>query len=204
MVNKHIYRTKTSSASKVMDQVRFFGALAKSPKTIGAVAPTSCETADLMASNITRPNKLPVLELGPGTGAITKAILNHGVAEKDLYAVEYNPKFCRELRSRLPQSHIVEGNAFDLDDALAHLGDQEFDCVISGLPLLNFDREMRHQFLRGALKRVPIGRPLVQFSYGIKAPIEVDDPKIVVAKSRWVIRNLPPTRVWTYRYAADE
>lgn len=186
-----------------MDQVRFFGALAKSPKTIGAVAPTSSETADLMASNITRPNELPVLELGPGTGAITNAILNHGVAEKDLYAVEFNPKFCRDLRARLPQAHIIEGNAFDLDSALAHLGDQVFDCVISGLPLLNFDSEMRVQFLMGALKRVEVGRPLIQFSYGIKAPIEVNDPKIKVEKSRWVIKNLPPTRVWTYSYVSD-
>lgn len=184
-----------------MDQVRFFGALAKSPKTIGAVAPTSCETAGLMASNITRPNALPVLELGPGTGAITNAILHHGVAEKDLYAVEFNPKFCRDLRARWPKSHIIEGNAFDLDSALAHFDEQKFDCVISGLPLLNFEPEMRVQFLLGALKRVPVGRPLVQFSYGIKAPIEINDPKIKVAKSRWVIRNLPPTRVWTYRYA---
>lgn len=204
MANKHYHRLRTSSATKVMDQVRFFGALAKSPKTIGAVAPTSCETADLMASNITRPNELPVLELGPGTGAITSAILRHGVAEKDLYAVEFNPKFCRDLRARWPHAQIIEGNAFELDNALSHLGEQQFDCVISGLPLLNFDPELRTQFLLGALNRIPIGRPLVQFSYGIKAPIEVTDPNIKMAKSRWVIKNLPPTRVWTYRYASSK
>ncbi|MEM9573765.1 MAG: methyltransferase domain-containing protein [Pseudomonadota bacterium] len=204
MANKYYHRLTTSSAAKVIDQVRFFGALAKSPKTIGAVAPTSCETADLMASNITRPSELPVLELGPGTGAITSAILRHGVAEKDLYAVEFNPKFCRDLRTRWPHSKIIEGNAFELDTALAHLGDQQFDCVISGLPLLNFDPVMRAQFLLGALKRIPIGRPLVQFSYGIKAPIEVTDPNIKITKSRWVIKNLPPTRVWTYRYISSK
>lgn len=203
-MNKSAYRTKTSPVAKVMDQVRFIGALAKSPKTIGAVAPTSAETADLMASQITRPNTLPVLELGPGTGAITHAILKHGVAEKDLYAVEYNAKFCRDLRARLPQAHIIEGNAFELDDALSHLADLRFDCVISGLPLLNFDREMRMQFLRGALSKIAIGRPLVQFSYGIKAPIEVDDPNVKVSKSRWVVKNLPPTRVWCYSYLSAQ
>lgn len=202
-MNKPTYRAKTSPATKMIDQVRFFGALAKSPKTIGAVAPTSRETAGLMASYITRPNVLPILELGPGTGAITSAIMHHGVAEKDLYAVEYNPKFCRDLRGRWPQSHIIEGNAFDLDSALCHLGEQQFDCVISGLPLLNFESEMRVRFLMGALKRMPAGRPLVQFSYGIKAPIEIDDPGIKVAKTRWVIRNLPPTRVWTYCYSSE-
>lgn len=184
-----------------MDQVRFFGALAKSPRTVGAVAPTSRETADLMASNITYPVPLPVLELGPGTGAITAAILRRGVAEKDLYAVEFDPKFCRDLRNRLPHAKIIEGNAFELDIALADHKDQEFDCVISGLPLLNFEPALRQQFLLGALKRIARGRPLVQFSYGIHAPIVPEDPSIIMTKSRWIIRNLPPARVWTYRYS---
>ncbi len=202
MANKHIHRQKTSPAAKVIEQVRFIGALAKSPKTVGAVAPTSRKTAELMASNITRPTKLPVLELGPGTGAITNAILHHGVAEKNLFAVEYDPRFCRQLRARLPQAHVIEGNAFELDEALGEHCDQKFDCVISGLPLLNFDRAMRQQFLKGALKRLPLGRPLVQFSYGTRPPIEINDPDILVEKSRWVLRNLPPSRVWTYRYSA--
>ncbi len=202
MANKYTHRQKTTPAAKVMEQVRFIGALAKSPKTVGAVAPTSRKTAELMASNITRPTKLPVLELGPGTGAITSAILHHGVAEKDLFAVEYDPRFCRQLRARLPQAHVIEGNAFELDEALGEYCDQKFDCVISGLPLLNFDRAMRKQFLEGALKRLPLGRPLVQFSYGTRPPIEINDPNILVGKSRWVLRNLPPSRVWTYRYSA--
>lgn len=185
-----------------MEQVRFIGALAKSPKTIGAIAPTSAETADLMASHITYSASLPVLELGPGTGAITAAILRRGVSEQNLFAVEYDVKFCRQLRTKLPHATIIEGNAFDLDTALAAYEDQQFDCVISGLPLLNFDASLRQKFLKGALKRIAKGRPLIQFSYGIHAPIEPEDKSIKVDRSRWVIRNLPPARVWTYRYRA--
>ncbi len=185
-----------------MEQVRFIGAMAKSPKTVGAVAPTSSETADLMASQITYPNELPVLELGPGTGAITNAILRRGVGEQDIYAVEYDSKFCRALSARLPKAHIIQGNAFKLDEALAPLKGQQFDCVISGLPLLNFDAELRLQFLKGALAQIPKGRPLVQFSYGIRPPIEPNVPTIKMSKSRWIIKNLPPARVWTYWYDA--
>lgn len=183
-----------------MEQVRFFGAWARSPKTVGAVAPTSSETADLMASYITSPNDLPVLELGPGTGAITKAIFRSGIAERDLYAVEYDAKFCRDLNQRFPQASIIQGDAFNLDEALAHLEGQKFDCVISGLPLLNFTPDMRLKFLQGALGNIPHGRPLVQFSYGIRNPIEVDDASISINRSRWVFNNLPPARVWTYSY----
>lgn len=183
-----------------MDQVRFFGAWAKSPKTVGAVAPTSSETADLMASYISSPNDLPILELGPGTGAITKAVFRKGIAEKDLYAVEYDSKFCRELSHRFPQASIIKGDAFNLPETLAHLQGQKFDCVISGLPLLNFAPEMRRKFLKGALDFVQPGRPLIQFSYGIRNPIEIDDSSISVSRSRWVFNNLPPARVWTYNY----
>ncbi|WP_342849071.1 class I SAM-dependent methyltransferase [Ahrensia kielensis] len=191
---------KKSQSSRLMEQVRFFGAWARSPKTVGAVAPTSSETADLMASYITSPNDLPVLELGPGTGAITKAIFRSGIAERDLYAVEYDVKFCRDLSQRFPQASIIQGDAFNLDETLAHLEGQKFDCVISGLPLLNFTPSMRLKFLQGALGNIPHGRPLVQFSYGIRNPIEVDDASISINRSRWVFNNLPPARVWTYSY----
>lgn len=201
LVNKQSPATyPKSKSSRLMDQVRFIGAWARSPKTVGAVAPTSSETADLMASYITSPNTLPVLELGPGTGAITKAIFRKGIAEHDLYAVEYDTKFCRELNLQFPQVNVIQGDAFNLHKTLAHLNGQKFDCVISGLPLLNFAPAMRLKFLMGALENIPQGRPLIQFSYGIRNPIEVDDASILTSRSRWVFNNLPPARVWTYSY----
>lgn len=187
--------------TRFMEQVRFIGALAKSPKTVGAIAPTARETADLMVSHIDLSSGLPVLELGPGTGAITSAILRRNLPQHMLFAVEYDARFCRELRHALPQAHIIQGNAFDLDAALPN-GPDHFDCVISGLPLLNFEPAMRQVFLQGALKRLAPGRPLVQFSYGVNAPIVPDDKSVIVTRSRWIFRNIPPARVWTYSRSA--
>ena len=186
--------------SRFVDQVRFVGAMISSPKTMGAVAPTSAELADLMAAQIDLSSGLPVLELGPGTGAITRAILERGLPPERLYCVEYDPRFCRALRERFPRIHVVQGDAFDLSNVLAESGAGPFDCVVSGLPLLNFDPRMRTKLLQDSLRLVAPGRPFVQFSYGVHAPVENTGAGagVAVSRSPWVFRNLPPARVWTY------
>jgi phosphatidylethanolamine/phosphatidyl-N-methylethanolamine N-methyltransferase len=196
-------RVRTRSGARKVrarfdDHVRFVGAMVSSPRRTGAVAPTARETADLMAAHIDLASGLPVLELGPGTGAVTRAIIGRGVPPARLWAVEFSPRFCRHLRSAWPAMHVIEGDAFDLDAALGPDGPDRFDCVISGLPLLNFEPAMRVRLMKGALARLAPGRPFVQFSYGVRPPIAAPDASIRVECSRWVLRNLPPARVWTY------
>lgn len=194
---------KSVVKARFSDQVRFLGSVIRAPRSTGAIAPTSAETARLMASNIDLSSGLPVLELGPGTGAITAVILKTGLAPAALFAVEYSAAFCRHLNETFPGANFLQGDAFDLRNTLtARLGDAapaRFDCVISGLPLLNFPKEKRTQLLYSALDVLSPGRPFVQFSYGIMPPIAVDDPGIAVSRSRWNLRNVPPARVWTYR-----
>lgn len=192
--------------ARFADEVRFLGSLLRAPRSVGAIAPTSSETAALMASHIDLDSGLPVLELGPGTGAITTAILGTSLAPGRLYAVEYSAAFCRLLKDRFPGANFLQGDAFDLPGTLAErLGaaaPPAFDCVISGLPLLNFPKEKRAHLLKTALDLLEPGRPFVQFSYGIIPPIPLADPSVAVTKSRWIIRNVPPARVWVYRRKA--
>src|SRR4051812_50204730 len=61
--------------------------------------------------------KGPVVELGPGTGAITNALIEHGVDQKRLVLVEYNPGFCALLRDRYPQAKVGRGTAYNLRDS---------------------------------------------------------------------------------------
>ena len=189
--------------ARFVDQVRFLGSVIRAPRSVGAIAPTSSETATLMASHIDTGSGLPVLELGPGTGAITQAILATGLPPARLFAVEYSPAFCRLLREKFPLANILQGDAFDLAGTLAasNVADTpaRFDTVICGLPLLNFPKEKREHLLRSALDLLPPGRPFVQFSYGIIPPVPVTDPDIAVTRSRWNFRNVPPARVWVYR-----
>src|SRR6201995_2079660 len=78
----------------------------------------------------------PVIELGPGTGAITNALIERGIDQKRLVLVEYNPGFCALLRERYPRARIVQGDAYALRTSLGDALDEPASAVVSGLPLV--------------------------------------------------------------------
>lgn len=181
---------------KFSEELSFVNGLVNQPKTVGAIWPTGPVMARIMANVVDPDSKLPVLELGPGTGVITKAILDRGIAPTMLHAVEFSPEFAKALRLRFPDIHIHEGDAFDLS---ALIGDQQFDCAVSALPLLNFPAPLRSKFIKDVLARLPLGRPLIQFSYGPKAPVTGKAGEFSVERHDFVLRNIPPARIWIYR-----
>jgi phosphatidylethanolamine/phosphatidyl-N-methylethanolamine N-methyltransferase len=188
-------------ADKFDDELRFFKGWIHRPKAVGSIVPTSSVTARRMATVIDLNSGLPVLEVGPGTGVITRAILRHGVAPENLYAVEYSPEFVRHLRQHFRGVTVIEGDAFDLDNALGDRRKQMFDCVISGVPLLNFAVARRISYLNSLLDRIPHGRPVVQLTYGPKSPIPPGLGDYTVEHFHFIIRNIPPTQLWIYRRA---
>jgi phosphatidylethanolamine/phosphatidyl-N-methylethanolamine N-methyltransferase len=177
------------------DNLRFLRALITRPKNIGAVLPSGPALANAMARQITA--RGPVLELGPGTGAITAAILEHGTPPESLTCVEYDGDFARHLRARFAGVNIVQGDAFDLDKTLSapHL---QFAAILSGLPLLNFPMAARRRLVDGALARLAPGGVFAQFSYGPHAPV-TPPAGSDVTRAATVWANVPPARVWVYR-----
>jgi len=155
-----------------------------------------------MASIIDTKSGLPVLEVGPGTGVITKAILGRGVKPSDLYVVEYSSDFVGHLRRNYPDVNVIEGDGFNLDQTLGDKHDMEYDCVVSGVPLLNFPVQSRVAYLENLLKRIPHGRPVVQLTYGPKSPIPPGLGDYTVEHFHFILRNIPPTQLWLYRRAA--
>lgn len=190
-------------ADRFGEELRFFRGWIDQPKAVGAIMPTSSVTARRMASVIDTKSGLPVLEAGPGTGVITKAILAHGVDPQNLYAVEYSPDFVTHLRETYPGVNVIEGNAFDIRNTMEKaLGDKtpkQFDSVVSGVPLLNFPVEERVAYLDSLLDLIPEGRPVVQLTYGPKSPIPAGQGNYTVEHFDFVLRNIPPTQLWVYR-----
>ena len=136
-------RIKSRFAEKFDDNIRFIKGVISTPKTVGAIMPTSARMANRMASIIDTGSGLPVLELGPGTGVITKAILDKGVKPENVVSVEYSSDFVRHLRGKYPGVNFINGDAFSLAETLENYRGQIFDCVISGIPLLNFPMHQR-------------------------------------------------------------
>ena len=60
-----------------------------------------------------------MIELGPGTGPITEALVEHGVNPSRLVLVEFNPTFCQLLRQRFPEATVVQADAYRLRESLA-------------------------------------------------------------------------------------
>lgn len=189
--------------SRFADELRFLAGAKDQPKTVGAVWPTGQVMARRMASIIDPQSPLPVLELGPGTGCITKAILERGLAPEKLFAVEYSRAFAHELKLRFPQVNIIEGDAFNLARTLGAAADLRFDCAVSALPLLNFPLALREHLVADVLARLPDGRPMIQFSYGPFAPVAPKPGAWTVERYDFVLRNIPPARLWLYRKSAN-
>ena len=171
----------------------------KKSKTVGSVWPTSSYMAKRMASVINIQSGLPVLELGPGTGAITQAILDAGLKPEKLFAIEYTREFVDLIQPRFPKINLIHGDAFNLKQTLGKKNQTVFDCAISSLPLLNFPHATRTAFVEDVLGRIPAGRPLIQFSYGPFPPIAAVLGHFTVERYDYVLRNLPQAQLWVYR-----
>jgi phosphatidylethanolamine/phosphatidyl-N-methylethanolamine N-methyltransferase len=192
--------TLTRKLSKRFDdEIRFFKGWMDGPKAVGSIVPTSAVTSRRMASVIDTTSGFPVLELGPGTGVVTKAILERGVSPNKLVCVEYSDDFVSHVRRLFPGVNVIQGDAFDLDSTLGPLADQTFDCVVSGIPLLNFPMPERVALIEDLLGRIPAGRPVVQITYGPRSPVAPGRGNYVVEKLDFVVRNIPPAHLWLYR-----
>ncbi len=191
-------RLKERLGKKFDEEIRFFKGMMQGPRTVGSIAPTSTITARKMASVINPHSGLPVLELGPGTGAITKAILARGIEPEKLIAIEYSTDFFNHLVKRYAGVHFINGDAFDLDKTLGVLSGQTFDCVVSGIPLLNFPMQARVALLESLLDRMPAGRPVVQISYGAVSPIIARPDRYHIKHFDFIVRNIPPAQLWIY------
>ncbi len=166
---------------------------------MGAVMPSGRVLARTMAHYVDVNSVGPVVELGPGTGAITSALIEHGIAQSRLVLVEYNPGFCALLRDRYPQATVVQGDAYVLRDSLRKVLHVPASAVISGLPLVTKPMLTRLKLIRDAFAALAPGAPFVQFTYSVTPPIPKSLPGVSTQASERIWMNLPPARVWVYR-----
>jgi phosphatidylethanolamine/phosphatidyl-N-methylethanolamine N-methyltransferase len=181
------------------DEVRFLRSWIEKPLHMGAVMPSSKLLARTMAEYVDPESEGPVVELGPGTGAITNALIEHGVDQKRLVLVEYNPGFCALLRDRYPQAKVVQGDAYALRASLGDVLQAPASAVVSGLPLVTKPMLTRLKLIRDAFTALAPGAPFVQFTYSVAPPIPKSLPGVSTEASERIWMNLPPARVWVYR-----
>ena len=179
--------------------MQFIRTWLEKPISTGAVMPSGKALARAMASYVDAQSSGPVIELGPGTGPVTEALVEHGVDPARLVLVEFNPDFCALLRSRYPKATVVQGDAYRLRRALDTYVREPAAAIVSSLPLVTKPLRTRLRLIADALSLLSPSAPFIQFTYAMVPPIPKALSGIKAEASELIWLNLPPARVWVYR-----
>lgn len=182
------------------DELRFVRTWFERPLVTGALSPSGRALARVMAGYVDPATPGNVLELGPGTGPVTAALLARGIAPERLTLVEYNADFAALLERRFPGVSVLRGDAYAARTLLSRQNNAPFAAVVSSLPLLTRPPLERSRLVEDCLALAAAGASFIQFTYGLASPVVVEDvPGLTATVSHRVWWNFPPAQVWVYR-----
>jgi phosphatidylethanolamine/phosphatidyl-N-methylethanolamine N-methyltransferase len=198
-IGKRIRAFEQKNGFRIDDEVRFFRSWMEKPLAIGSVTPSGKALARTMAAYVDPAAPGPIIELGPGTGPVTEALVTRGVDPSRLVLVEFNPHFCRLLSERYPTATVVQGDAYGLRPLLTSCLQEPAAAVVSGLPLFTKPLQTRLRLLYEAFALMMPGAPFIQFTYAAVSPIPKSHDRVKAQASERIWTNFPPARVWVYR-----
>lgn len=178
----------------------FLGEMIRRPGEVRALAPSSGATARMITEGVEDISG-PIVEIGPGTGSFTRAILARGIAPHRLTLLEMNPRFCDELRARFPGVQVLNRVAQDI----GRLGLSNIGAVISGVPILARP-QLQREVVGRAFDVMAPGGFFTQITYSGKSPVTAEmqaELGIAAIRRGTVWTNLPPARVFEYRRRAS-
>ncbi|QIG46685.1 methyltransferase domain-containing protein [Nordella sp. HKS 07] len=171
------------------------------PLGVGAVVPSGPSLAKAMVTTLAPGPEDIVVEIGPGTGPFTRALLAAGVSPSRLILVEFDKEFVRHLRQNFPGVTVLHGDAQELPRLLKEHGHEKVPCILSGLPLRSMPEAIRTGITRAMAASLADGGKLVQFSYFREPPLaeaEVRAAGLTARRARTIMANVPPAFVWRY------
>ena len=193
------FRLKERFGKKFDEEIRFFKGWRSNMKAVGR----SCRhpvspPGEWQASSI-RIQAFPFLSSDPAPASSPRRSCRRVFSRKTWVSVEFSTDFYQHLVKTYPDVEFINGDAFDLDKTLGMRRDQQFDSVVSAVPLLNFPMHMRVSLIDDLLSRIPVGRPVIQISYGPLSPVVAMPDRYQISHYDFVVRNIPPAQLWVYR-----
>lgn len=186
----------TSHFASLRSNLLFLRGLRASPRGVASLFPSSRALARRIAAQVDPDASGTVLELGPGTGAVTSALLERGVSARRLVLVERDENFVQSLRMRFPGVCVRLGNALEINDVLRDRPEPA-SAIVSGLPLLNLPVPVRQRLIERCLSKLAPEAPFIQLSFGWKPPV-AEREEWLVRRAGAILGNLPPATVWIY------
>ncbi|MTW17362.1 methyltransferase domain-containing protein [Rhodoplanes serenus] len=179
------------------DVFRFIWAWTGDPVRLGSIVPSGAALSDAMTAEIGADTG-PVLELGPGTGVFTAALLRRGVPERNITLIEYGSDFVRLLQVRFPRARVLWMDAAHLARHRLYDG-APVGAVVSGLPMLNLTPRKMIAILSGAFGYLRPDGAFYQFTYGPTCPVPrpvLDRLGLKAVMATRVLPNVPPAAVY--------
>ncbi|HYZ35079.1 MAG TPA: phosphoethanolamine methyltransferase [Crenalkalicoccus sp.] len=175
----------------------FFRRWLKNPLQMGSILPSSPSLCRRIAALVRRAEDEVVVELGAGTGVISRALLASGVPPERLAVVEIVPEMASHLRGVLPGVNVICGDAFELARTLPQRWHGKVGTAICGIPLVMLPVEQQQRFIR-AVEAVAPGRGFLLYTYCITSPLPYRKLGLTARREAWTPLNFPPASVWRY------
>jgi|CXWL01.1.fsa_nt_gi phosphatidylethanolamine/phosphatidyl-N-methylethanolamine N-methyltransferase len=180
----------------------FIAAWLRSPLKIGAALPSSRTLARAMAAQVDLSREGGVIELGAGTGVVTQALLEAGIANDKLLVIERDKKLHALLHSIFHDLKVLCADAMELEEVIKNAGMKKVNAIVSSLPFITMPVAIRHGIQEQMAKAIGDYGIIVQFTYGPKSPINRSELKrygLIGERVKLVLANVPPAHVWVYR-----
>jgi phosphatidylethanolamine/phosphatidyl-N-methylethanolamine N-methyltransferase len=174
----------------------------REPMKIAAPWPSSRYLADAMCGLLSGSGDGAVVELGGGTGAVTRSLLARCFGNQALFIIEKDKMLAGLLADKYPEATVIEGDASELDTLLRAQGVKRISAVVSSLPMMLIPERTQFDILRKSFAMLDDDGLFVQYTYGTRSPIAfrvLQRLGIIGIEGKSVWRNLPPARVWTFR-----
>lgn len=192
---------RSDASSETFD---FFRAWLAAPMRVAALVPSSRALARAITAEIS-PTTGPVIELGPGTGVFTRALIARGVRQEDLALIEFGPEFAAGLGHRFQQARVLQMDAARLRGVDLFDG-RSAGATVSGLPLLSMPPRKVIAILEGAFEKMRPDGAFYQFTYGMRCPVPrllLDRLGLKATRIGGALVNLPPASVYRIRRRAE-
>lgn len=188
----------TAQAEARQEEILFIKRWLAHPLKVGALLPSSPFLARLVARHTRIGDDDVVVELGAGTGAVTKALLDAGIPKERLFVIEIDADMCTYLRKWYPQAQVIHGDAGALADILPSRWRGKVATVISGIPMITLPDDLQARLIRSWLGELKPGGRMLQYTYSLVSPIPQKKFGLSVKRAGMTFLNVPPASVFKY------
>lgn len=185
--------------SRFEDENRtFFQQWLRRPKEMGSITPSSRYFARAIARNVSLTDDQVLLELGAGTGSVTRHLINAGIPAKQIVSVELDPAFQPMLNKIHPDLRVFEGDCTKIDEILAANQIENVGTIVCGIPMVTAPIEFQRTLFGKCFELLPEDGFILQLSYSPFSPIPHKKLGLCASVCEFVLRNIPPAHLWKF------